>query len=233
MLFLHEVHEVVGAREADFEAAFRDGWMRGLASGHDARLLYFLRHALGTGASYRIVTITAVRDGNAWQRLAARVESGDLAAWARHVDTLRHEVRGKMLTPLPWSRLQDVALEGVPVTPAEHAPTLFMEDTVWPFEGQLESYIERAGTHYANEMRKGGDHVLTVDGSLRTLLGGHRRREIILWQKVVRPDLLLPLLTHELPAHLMLPGSWMHDALDLRDQWESRLLRAAPWSPWY
>jgi hypothetical protein len=25
---------------------------------------------------------------------------------------------------------------------------------------------------------------------------------------------------------------WMHDALDLRDRWESRLLRAARWSPW-
>jgi hypothetical protein len=27
------------------------------------------------------------------------------------------------------------------------------------------------------------------------------------------------------------PGTWMHDALDVRDDWESRLLRSAPWSP--
>jgi hypothetical protein len=28
-------------------------------------------------------------------------------------------------------------------------------------------------------------------------------------------------------------GSWMHDALSLRDRWQSRLLRTAAWSPGY
>jgi hypothetical protein len=27
------------------------------------------------------------------------------------------------------------------------------------------------------------------------------------------------------------PGTFMHDALDVRDQWESRLLRTSSWSP--
>jgi len=27
------------------------------------------------------------------------------------------------------------------------------------------------------------------------------------------------------------PGTWMHDALDVRDDWESRLLRTSTWSP--
>ncbi|MDT5109279.1 MAG: hypothetical protein QOE20_1169, partial [Mycobacterium sp.] len=31
MLFLHETHKVVGACEDEFEAAYRDGWMRMLA----------------------------------------------------------------------------------------------------------------------------------------------------------------------------------------------------------
>ena len=39
MLLLHEVHRVRGAREDDFEAAFRDRWMPELARGADARLL--------------------------------------------------------------------------------------------------------------------------------------------------------------------------------------------------
>ena len=51
MLFLHEVHEVVGTREAEFEDAYRSGWMPTLAKGDDARLLYFLHHAHGSGAS--------------------------------------------------------------------------------------------------------------------------------------------------------------------------------------
>ena len=43
MLYLHEVHEVVGACEQEFEAAFRDSWLPRLADGDEARLLYFLR----------------------------------------------------------------------------------------------------------------------------------------------------------------------------------------------
>jgi hypothetical protein len=27
------------------------------------------------------------------------------------------------------------------------------------------------------------------------------------------------------------PGTWMHDALQLRDRWESKLLRTTTWSP--
>jgi hypothetical protein len=39
------------------------------------------------------------------------------------------------------------------------------------------------------------------------------------------------LLTREVPAEYKRPGTWMHDALELRDRWESRLLRSARWSP--
>ena len=39
------------------------------------------------------------------------------------------------------------------------------------------------------------------------------------------------LFTRELPAQVKGPGTWMHDALSFRDQWESRLLRTAAWSP--
>jgi hypothetical protein len=35
-----------------------------------------------------------------------------------------------------------------------------------------------------------------------------------------------------MPERYRAPGTWMHDALELRDQWQSRLLRAAAWSPW-
>jgi len=35
----------------------------------------------------------------------------------------------------------------------------------------------------------------------------------------------------DVPAAYRAPGTWMHDALGVRDQWESRLLRVASWSP--
>lgn len=69
MLFIHEVHRVMGAHEDEFEACFRDQWMAALGETDDARLLYFMRLTHGTGRAYNFVTLTAVRDGgrgDAW-----------------------------------------------------------------------------------------------------------------------------------------------------------------------
>jgi hypothetical protein len=73
MLLLHEVHTVVGPKEDEFEAAFRDGWMPALAETDDARLCWFLFLAHGTGRAYQVTTITALRDGAAYERLATRI----------------------------------------------------------------------------------------------------------------------------------------------------------------
>ncbi len=236
MWFLHETHEVVGSREDEFEAAVRDEWMPAVAGEADARLLYFLKHAHGTGASYRVITITALRDAAAWEGLAHSVDGGALGKLAERLDGLRHDVVSKIMLPLPWSETQEVDLERVPTTPTEHELTVFMEDTMWPFEGLLERYVERAGAHYAREMadhERAENAILQVLGGFRTAFGSHRRREIVLWQKVVEPRALLPLITREVPEIYRRPGTWMKDALDVRDQWESRLLRTTSWSPLY
>ncbi|MDG2308198.1 MAG: hypothetical protein P8R42_26775 [Candidatus Binatia bacterium] len=234
MLLLHETHEVYGEREAEFDEVYRDGWMKTLGAGDDGRLLYFLRHAHGTGPSYRVITLTALRDGAAWDRLARRVETGDLADWAARIDEMRHEVEAKMLVPLPWSPRQDIDFAAVPTDGAAKPLALFMEDTVWPYEGKLDEYIDRSGSHYAEEMKQTsevGPRILTVDASYRTAFGSGKRREVILWQKVQRPEAMERLLCNEVPPQYMKPGTWMHDALSLRDQWQSRLLRTVRWSP--
>jgi len=236
MWFLHETHELIGREEDAFEALVRDEWMPSLAKEADARLLYYLKHAHGTGVSYRSITITALADGAAWERLAGSVDRGALRPLAERMDGLRHDVHAKILVPLPWSGIQEVALGEVPIDGREHGLTVFMEDTVWPYEGILETYVERAGAHYAQEMaehERASNAILQVQGGFRTAFGSHRRREIVLWQKVVEPRALGPLITREVPDAMKLPGGWMHDALEIRDQWESRLLRTVPWSPLY
>jgi hypothetical protein len=40
-------------------------------------------------------------------------------------------------------------------------------------------------------------------------------------------------LTREIPDEYKVSGRWMVDALGLRDQWQSRLLRTSNWSPLY
>jgi hypothetical protein len=229
MLFLHEVHQVAGTREEDFEAAYRDGWMATLADGGDARLLYFLHHAHGTGRAYNVVTLTAVRDGAVWERLASRLHDGDLRSWAREVDQLRHGVAAKMLVPVPWSPLQEVDLASVP-TSGHHQLTLFMEDTAWPHEGMLDEYLEAARTNYAPAQRAGRS-LLELQAVLRPAWGTGRWREVVLWQKVIEPKGITGLVTTEVPPEYRAPGTWMHDALEVRDDWESKLLRTTAWSP--
>ncbi len=234
MIFIHETHALHGAREDEFEALYRDAWLPRVAESAEARVLYFLKHAHGSGPSYQVVTITAVADANAWGKLAASVSQGPLCEVAERLDAVRHDVSAKLLAPLPWSPLLQVDLASVPTAPAERPLVLFMEDTVWPHEGKLEEYVARSGSHYAREMEgheAAANAILQVQAAFRTAYGSGTRREIVLWQKVVEPRALVPLLTREVPPQYRAPGSWMNDALALRDQWQSRLLRSVAWSP--
>ncbi len=232
MLLLHEVHTVAGLHEDEFEDAFRAGWMNALADDKDARLLYYLKLAHGTGRAYHHTSITALADGAAYERLAKRVQSGDLRSWAAAVDGMRHEVKGKLLLPLDWAPMHDLDLATVPTDGREHEPVLYMEDSAWPHEAMLDTYLEKARTHYAPSLEQRSERsLLTLLGVFQAALGAPRRREVILWQRVDFPERLPGLFTRELPGHVKGPGTWMHDALEVRDDWESRLLRSSAWSP--
>jgi hypothetical protein len=230
VLFMHEVHSVRGRTEDDFEAAFRDGWMPILGDGDDARLLWYTNHAHGSGPAYTVVTLTAVRDGTAWERLALRIQKGDLRPWMRDLDELRHDVDAKLLVPLPWSPLRDVDFKDVPTDGREHALTLYMEDTMWPYEDTLLTYIDRCGQVYSQSLDR-PNPLLSIEAAFQPALGSHLRREVALMQRVHNPDALLKLLQTEIAPEYRRPGTWMHDALELRDQWTSRLLRTSSWSP--
>jgi hypothetical protein len=232
VLFMHEVHKVRGRAEDQFEAAFRDGWMPILGGGDDARLLWYTNHAHGSGPAYTVVTVTAVRHGPAFERLALRVQKGDLQQWMRELDELRHDVDAKLLVPLPWSPLQDVDFEEVPVDGRKHELTLYMEDTMWPYEDKFLEYIDRCGEVYAKSIDRPAP-LLTIEAAFQPALGSHGRREVALMQRIHQPDELLKLLQTEIAPEQRAPGTWMHDALELRDQWTSRLLRTSSWSPLY
>jgi hypothetical protein len=230
MLFMHEVHKVRGRAEDEFEAMFRDGWMRILGTGDDARLLWYTNHTHGSGPAYTVVTLTAVRDGTAWERLARRIQQGDLRTWMRDLDALRHDVDAKLLVPLPWSPLKDVDFSVVPTDGREHELTLYMEDTMWPYADKFTEYIDRSGDVYATSLDR-PNPLLKIEAAFQPALGSHLRREVALMQRVHDPNALLKLLQTEIPSEYRSPGTWMHDALELRDQWTSRLLRTSSWSP--
>jgi hypothetical protein len=218
---MHEVHTVIGDREHEFEAAYREGWMPLLAEGDDARLLWYLDHAHGSGPAYTVVTVTAVRDGPAYQRLAEALRGGALHDWSRAAGELRHRVDGKMLVPVEWSPLQDVDLAGVPVDGAEHDVSLYMEDTGWPT------------AHFRMMRQTPPDRrILDIEACFQVAYGTHRRPEAVLMQRIRDYGLLLNLISE--PENYdpdRWPGSYMHRGLLYRDQWESKLLRTTSWSP--
>jgi hypothetical protein len=89
-----------------------------------------------------------------------------------------------------------------------------------------------AGEVYRRALTAEDSHMrMSIALAMQTMPGAGRSPEVTLMQTV--PDLgrLIHLLTNEIPAEVTGPGSWMHEALGLRDQWESRLLRTAVWSP--
>jgi hypothetical protein len=230
VLFVHEVHSVRGAFEDAFEQAMHDGWMSTLAKGGDARLLWYCVQAHGTGLAYQVVTITAVRDGEAWERLAGRIRSGDLQVWAGHMDELRHRVDAKLLLPVRWSPMQEIEFDEVPTDGSTHEPSLYMEDTGWP-DAALDEYIDFWESGYFEPMRSRLGSMLDIQAVFQPAFGSGRRKEAILMQRITNHKALMHLLTTEIAPTLRAPGQFMHEALSYRDRWESRLLRTCPWSP--
>ncbi len=182
------------------------------------------------------MTITGLRDGAAWEALARRLQRGDLQDWARETDTFRHDVTGKVMLPVYWSRIQEIDLDTVPTDGAEHGLSLFMEDTGWPYV-PIDEYIKMWDELYSQPITRHAEGTGTVSIDIQACFqnayGAGRRREAMLWQKIPNPETVLHLLTHDLDPEMRKPGTYMHDSLAYRDQWESKLLRTSKWSPLY
>jgi len=108
---------------------------------------------------------------------------------------------------------------------------LYMEDTMWPFPGRRADYLQAAGTHYSALLNR-PESLLDIVLATETALGAGARPEVCLLQRVKDPKRIIDLLATPIAPERRQPGTWMHDALALRDQWRSRLLRTSRWSPW-
>jgi len=233
MLFMHETHRVIGRHAPTFEEVYRDEWMGTLARSDDTRLVWYLNHAMGSGPSYQVVTITALTGATAWERLAQRMLTGDLSDVAARLDTYRYEVEGKLLLPVYWSALQDIDLAEVPTDGREHDLSLYMQDTGWP-DAPLDDYIELWDHDYWQFMRQipPERQLLDIVACFQVSHGSGIRPEAILMQKIMNFSTLGNLLTSvEKHDPTTWPGTYMAKGLELRDQWESKLLRTSAWSP--
>ena len=235
MLFLHETHKVVGAREDEFEAAYREGWMPTLAEDDDARLLWYTNHAHGSGLAYNVVTITGIADGAAWERLVHRAQSGDLRA----VDAAAGQ-------PAPRRDRQDPAAGRLVAAsvgrPGDRADR-WRDASAESVHGGHRLAVRRRWTTTSGPGTRS-----TTDRS-PSRRGCSTSRPVSRWRTAATSDekrccgrrstrptttsVLVHLLTSDIPPEHRGPGTYMFDALKYRDQWESRLLRTSAWSPLY
>jgi hypothetical protein len=73
--------------------------------------------------------------------------------------------------------------------------------------------------------------ILELQAMFQVAHGTHQRREIVFWQKVIDHQALLRMIERPARRQDVKPGTYMLDALKYRDQWQSKLLRSASWSP--
>lgn len=235
MLFFHEIHELIAGQEAELEAAYRDEWMPLLAEGDDARLLWYWTHARVSSRANNVITVTAVHDASAWGRLVEEMEGGRLAAWTRRVDALRRDVSGCILLPSRWSKLQEIDFATVSADPAQrHEVSVYVEDTVWP--PSLDDYVAYCGEHWFRPTTDGTAVVraqIEMPAFLHTAEGTGRRPEVYLVQRLTEPARVFVnrLLATDYPPEMRRPEHYFVRGLAVRDQWESKIVRTAAWSP--
>ncbi len=153
MLFVHEIHEVLGGRMDAFGEAVRTVWQPLVEERGDARLLWYWELAHGTSASYQAVTLTAVRDWAAWGTLVERMGSDPrFAAWSKLSWTLRRETTAKIMLPTSWSPLREVDLSARAAAPAAE-PAIYLHDTGWPYPGKFDEYVDALGAIYLPQTR--------------------------------------------------------------------------------
>jgi len=121
----------------------------------------------------------------------------------------------------------------VPTDGRQHELSLYMHDTGWP-DAPLDDYIQLWDEDYWRFMREiSAEHqLLDIVACFQVAHGSGTRPEAILMQKVMSIDALGHLLTNvEEYDPDTWPGSYMAKGLEIRDQWESKLLRTSAWSP--
>jgi hypothetical protein len=218
LLFLHEVHAAIGEREIDLDEAIRDVYAPAIAD-DDTRLLWYLYSTHGAGDAYFSVTVTALRDGAAWERLSRRLRYGDLADWCTQVDAMTYSSHGTLMVGTDWSPTADLDIDSVPVSGVEHAVQVFREDTIEGdgIEDAVEGPIGDPDPDAVLTCIAGFRPALATGGSLTVL---YRVADRSALESALDTDVgwgdWSGSLTPSLPAHAH--GS-------------SRLLRNVPWSP--
>jgi hypothetical protein len=230
MLFIRETHRVIGLHQDNFEDLVRDEWMPVVATDPGSRLLWYFNHAHGSSISFNVVTVTGVEDWDAWGRLQARVQSGDLQDLAHRMDQMRYGTVASIYEPLEWSPFQAAPLASIPTSSADHERTMYIEDTIQAGVGAVDGLPEAIRSAYRGNLDPALPGLTELAAAFRPVAVAGRRGEIVLLQRIRDlGDLARYYFDGEAGAGA--PWSAAHALTPFTDTWSTRVLRAAPWSP--
>ena len=94
---------------------------------------------------------------------------------------MRHACEAKIVTPVPWSPLQEIDLAAVPIDRRDPQElSLFMEDTAWPFPGGLQAYLGQgrapSTTHELSSQKEEGTGMIELEAAFQPVYGTHTAR---------------------------------------------------------
>jgi hypothetical protein len=229
MLYLHQILTVAPPRRAEIDARLRDDWLPAVARDDGARLAWVASSMdCGTYAD-EICTFTVLRDPAALARHGERVRTGDLSGLAVQLadSVVKQELR--LMKPLRYNPFT-VNIDDIPTAPVDAPTVSYMHDFVPPCLGQNRGYEDMMEQRYMALSEKELSGVVLY-GAFETAAGAGPMPEHFNLSKIRSTDALIQLLAHEIPKEYKAMGSWMWEALGVRDRWTTRLVRCASWSP--
>ncbi len=229
MFFVHQVHALRPGSAEEFEATLRAAWVPALAREPGMRLAWCARSMPGAISFPEIVTLTAIADGEALERYGTRVRGGDLAGDASALAAQRVKVTTRVMAPLAFNPLE-VELDDLPLESSDGPGEMYLHDFVPPRLGMQRAYEEAMQRVY---MAIPDTDLLQIViwAGLENVAGGGAYPESLNISHVRDASALTQLLAFEAPRDNKQIGSWMYDALKLRDTWTTRLVRSLRWSP--
>lgn len=220
MLYVHDTYAVMGEREFDFEDAVRESYASAVAD-DDTRFVRYLQSVHSSAEGYLVVMLTALRDGDALDRLVRRLRYGDLSAYFTHISSMRYQARSLLLVRADWAGGPDLDLASVPVGDTDHAAAFFREDAL---EGKG---INAALSTLASHRAPSGDAVLTLEAAFQPALDTDTAARVL--YRLADKDRLTAAWATD-AGWGDWPGSLMPDLPD-GVRGSGRYLRSARWSP--
>jgi hypothetical protein len=230
MFFVHEIHALHPAQADEFETALRDQWVPALAEDEHTRLVWCVRSMPAAISFPELITLTAVEDGAALERLGERMRGGDLRGPGEELGQRRRAVTTRVLAPLEEFNPYQVDLTDVPLTRRDAPTRMYIHDFVVPQPAMQRRYEIQMREAFMTMLDLEGLQMLIWAG-LETVAGGGRTPLSLMLTHIGSAAAGADLLAEGNPRVRPEPGTWMHEGLQLRDTWVSRLVRSVPWSP--